>query len=64
MRRFWAPALVAVALASAPATARAELAAGTTPPSLGNFEVVQGDSFTDLKNLKGRVVRLVFFATW
>ncbi|HZV01877.1 MAG TPA: hypothetical protein VFF73_34515 [Planctomycetota bacterium] len=63
MRRFWATALVAVALA-APKTARAELAAGTIPPSLGNFEVVQGDPFTDLKGLKGRVVQLVFFATW
>jgi hypothetical protein len=64
MRRSWATALAAVALASAPATARAGLATGATPPSLGNFEVVQGDPFTDLKGLKGRVVQLVFFATW
>ncbi len=63
MRRFWAPALVAAALL-APATARADVTQGKAPPSLGNFEVVQGDPFSDLKSLKGRVVKLVFFATW
>ena len=64
MRRFWAPALVATTLALAPATARADVTQGKAPPSLGNFDVVQGEPFSDLRSLKGRVVKLVFFATW
>ena len=31
---------------------------------IGKFDVVQGENFNDLRDLKGRVVRLVFFATW
>jgi hypothetical protein len=64
MRSFWAPGLAALVLAATPATARAGLAPGKTPPTLGNFEVIQGDPFADLKSLKGRVVQLVFFASW
>ena len=63
MRSFVGPAALAVvALAAAPAFAGPET--GKAAPSLGRFEVVQGEDFTDLKGLKGRVVQLVFFATW
>jgi hypothetical protein len=67
MRRFWGPALAALVLALAPSPAFAvgkTLPAGSTPPPLGKFDVVQGDPFNDLKGLKGHVVQLVFFATW
>ena len=64
LRSYLAPALVAAALAAAPSVARADVPVGKAPPSLGNFDVAQGDPFTDLKDLKGHVVRLVFFATW
>jgi hypothetical protein len=52
-------------LALAPRTARADVTQGKAAPSLGDtIEVVQGDPFTSLKDLKGHVVRLVFFANW
>ena len=65
--RLLAPALVAFALAMMPGTARAtgvDLPAGSNPLPLGQFDVVQGEPFQSLKSLKGRVVKLVFFATW
>lgn len=63
MRSFWAPAIAAVALAMAPA-AHAGPQEGKKAPSLGQLEVIQGEQFVELRDLKGRVVRLVFFATW
>lgn len=62
MRHLWATAVVALALAAAPA--HAEPQEGKPAPALGNFEVVQGDPFPDLKSLRGYSVQLVFFATW
>ncbi len=66
MRRFMAAAVVAGVLSLAPQAARAvEVTPGKAPPSLGDtIDVVQGDPFTSLKDLKGHAVRLVFFATW
>ncbi len=64
MRRFMATAVVAGVLALAPQAARAQVTEGKAPPSLGTFDVVQGAPFTSLKDLKGRAIRLVFFATW
>ncbi len=63
MRRLFAPAAVVVALAMAPA-AFAGPQEGTKAPSLGQLEVIQGEPFNDLRDLKGRVIKLVFFATW
>jgi hypothetical protein len=63
MRSLFAPAVVALALASAPA-AYAGPEMGKKAPSLGPLEVIQGEPFNDLRDLKGRVVKLVFFATW
>jgi hypothetical protein len=63
MRSFWAPAVALLAIAVAQ-PAHAGPQEGKKAPSLGQFEVVQGEQFTDLKELKGRAVRLVFFATW
>ena len=65
--RLLAPAIVAAAFAMTPGTARAtgvELPAGANPLPLGNFDVVQGEPFQNLKALKGHVVKLVFFASW
>jgi len=66
--RFLAPALVAIALAMlTPGTARAtgvDLPPGANPLPLGQFDVIQGEPFQNLKSLKGRVVKLVFFASW
>lgn len=62
MRAHWA-VVAAVAWSAAPVRA-ADVTPGQSPPSLGTFEVVQGNPFADLKGLRGRVVKLVFFATW
>ena len=62
MRRFLAPAIVAVLATSSAAYAGPEV--GKKAPSLGQLEVIQGEPFNDLRDLKGRVVKLVFFATW
>lgn len=64
MRRLVALAVTVAALLAAPGVAHAGPPAGKPAPSLGKFDVVQGESFNDLRDLKGRVVRLVFFATW
>jgi hypothetical protein len=65
MKSFWGPALVSIALVTMAAPAWAgPVQPGKNPPALGNFEQIQGDPFSDLKGLKGRVVKLVFFATW
>ncbi|MEZ0230307.1 MAG: hypothetical protein ACAI25_16920 [Planctomycetota bacterium] len=63
MRRFLAPAVMAVALATTSA-AQAGPEVGKKAPTLGGVEVVQGEPFNDLRDLKGRVIKLVFFATW
>jgi len=65
MRKFMAATMAVAALAAAPSIARAQPVEGKAPPSLGsNIDVVQGDPFTSLKDLKGHSIRLVFFATW
>jgi len=62
MRSLWAPVLASVVLAAAPAYAGPQ--EGRKAPSLGQVDVIQGEPFTELKDLKGHVIRLVFFATW
>jgi hypothetical protein len=65
MRIVMAAVVAAGVLALAPRTASAEVTTGKAAPSLGDtIEVIQGDPFTSLKDLRGHVVRLVFFANW